>query len=107
MKVLVADRFEASGLEGLAAAGCEVDLDRPGLEDGALAAALAESGADVLVVRSTKVTAAILSAGRRRAGRARRRRGQHDRRRRRGRARRLRRQLPGRNAVAVADSPSG
>ncbi len=63
MKVLVADGFEASGLEGLAAAGCEVDY-RPGLKDEALAAALAESGADVLVVRSTKVTAAMLDAGR-------------------------------------------
>lgn len=63
MKVLVADKFETSGLDGLAAAGCEVDY-RPGTKDEALAAALAESGADVLVVRSTKVTAAMLDAGR-------------------------------------------
>lgn len=63
MKVLVADKFERSGLDGLAAAGCEVDY-RPGTKDAALAAALAESGADVLVVRSTKVTAEMLDAGR-------------------------------------------
>jgi len=63
MKVLVADKFERSGLDGLAAAGCEVDY-RPGTKDEALAAALAESGADVLVVRSTKVGAAMLDAGR-------------------------------------------
>ncbi len=63
MKVLVADKFEPSGLDGLAAAGCEVDY-RPGLKDDALASALAETGADVLVVRSTKVGAATLDAGR-------------------------------------------
>ena len=63
MKVLVADKFEDSGLEGLAATGCAVDY-RPELEDRALAAALAESGADVLIVRSTPVDAAMLDAGR-------------------------------------------
>ena len=63
MRVLVADKFEDSGLEGLAATGCAVDY-RPELEDRALAAALAESGADVLIVRSTPVDAAMLDAGR-------------------------------------------
>ncbi|MBV8201949.1 MAG: hydroxyacid dehydrogenase [Acidobacteria bacterium] len=63
MKVLVADRFERSGIEGLEAAGCEVVYE-PGLKDEALTRALAESGADVLVVRSTKVGAAALEAGR-------------------------------------------
>jgi D-3-phosphoglycerate dehydrogenase len=62
MKVLVADPFEASGLDGLRAAGCEVVHD-PSLKDEALVAALAETRADVLVVRSTKVTAEMLDAG--------------------------------------------
>ena len=62
MKVLVADPFESSGLDGLRAAGCDVVHD-PALQDEALAAALAETGADVLVVRSTKVTAEMLDAG--------------------------------------------
>ena len=63
MKVLVADKFEASGLDGLRAAGCDVVYE-PGLKDDALAAAIGTTAADVLVVRSTKVTAAMLDAGR-------------------------------------------
>jgi len=63
MKVLVADPFETSGIEGLRAAGCEVIHD-PVLKDETLVTALAETGADVLVVRSTKVTAEMLDAGR-------------------------------------------
>ena len=62
MKVLVADQFEQSGIDGLRAAGCEVVYE-PALKDEALAAALAESQADVLVVRSTKVTAPMMDAG--------------------------------------------
>ncbi len=63
MKVLVADKFETSGLEGLAAAGCEV-IYEPDLVDAALAAAIGSTGADVLVVRSTRVSEAMLDAGR-------------------------------------------
>lgn len=63
MKVLVADKFEKSGLEGLKAAGCEV-ISNPELADDALRDAIADTGADVLVVRSTKVTAPMLDAGR-------------------------------------------
>ncbi len=62
MKVLIADKFEQSGLDGLKAAGCEV-LYQPDLKDDALAAAIRETAADVLVVRSTVVTAAMLEAG--------------------------------------------
>jgi D-3-phosphoglycerate dehydrogenase len=62
MKVLVADKFEKSGLDGLKAAGCEVVYD-PDLKDDALAQAIAKTGADVLVVRSTKVTEPMLDAG--------------------------------------------
>jgi len=63
MKVLIADKFEKSGIDGLRAAGCDV-LYEPDLKDDALAQAIASSGAEVLVVRSTKVTAPMLDAGR-------------------------------------------
>ena len=63
MKVLVADSFEASGLEGLKAAGCEVVYD-PDAKDDRLIEAVRSTGAEVLVVRSTKVTSATLDAGR-------------------------------------------
>jgi D-3-phosphoglycerate dehydrogenase / 2-oxoglutarate reductase len=63
MKILIADKFEQSGLDGLQALGC-MGIYNPGLKDDALAAALAESQADVLIVRSTKVTEAMLDAGR-------------------------------------------
>ncbi len=56
MKVLVADKFEEAGLEGLKALGCEVVYD-PKLEGDALGEKLRESRAAVLVVRSTRVTA--------------------------------------------------
>src|SRR6187397_802208 len=63
MKVLVADKFEKSGIEGLKAAGCEVVYE-PDLKDDSLTQAIASSGADVLVVRGTKVTTPMLDAGR-------------------------------------------
>jgi D-3-phosphoglycerate dehydrogenase len=63
MKVLIADKFEQSGIDGLEAAGCEV-LFEPDLTDEALTEAIRSSGASVLIVRSTKVTAAMLDAGR-------------------------------------------
>jgi D-3-phosphoglycerate dehydrogenase len=63
MKVLVADNFEKSGLDGLAAAGCEVAYE-PDLKEASLTAAIASSGADALVVRGTKVTDEMLDAGR-------------------------------------------
>jgi D-3-phosphoglycerate dehydrogenase len=62
MKVLVADKFEPSGINGLKAAGCEV-LYEPDLKDDTLVEAIRKSGADVLVVRSTTVTAPMLEAG--------------------------------------------
>lgn len=55
MKVLVADKFEQSGLDGLAALGVEVVYE-PDLKEDALNARIHESQAEVLVVRSTKVT---------------------------------------------------
>ena len=62
MKVLVADTFEASGLDALKDAGCEV-LYEPELSGDALVRAIGSSGADVLVVRSTQVTEPMLDAG--------------------------------------------
>src|SRR5688572_6189415 len=59
MKVLLADKFEHSGLEGLRAAGCEV-IYEPDLKDDALTEAIRRTGAEVLVVRSTKVTKPML-----------------------------------------------
>ncbi|MEO8521810.1 MAG: 3-phosphoglycerate dehydrogenase family protein [Acidobacteriota bacterium] len=63
MKVLVADAFEQSGITGLEAAGCEVVYE-PELKDDRLAERIRSSQADVLVVRGTKVTGAMLDAGR-------------------------------------------
>ena len=62
MKVLIADRFEQSGIDGLEAAGCAV-LYQPDLEGAALAEAIRTSGSEVLVVRGTNVNAAALDAG--------------------------------------------
>ena len=63
MKILIADKFETSGIEGLRAAGCDVVFE-PDLKDDTLTEAIRASGADVLVVRSTKVTSAMMDAGR-------------------------------------------
>jgi D-3-phosphoglycerate dehydrogenase len=62
MKVLVADKFEQSGLQALTAAGCEV-LFQPDVNGEMLVAAIRESQAPVLVVRSTQVTEQMLDAG--------------------------------------------
>jgi D-3-phosphoglycerate dehydrogenase len=63
MKVLIADKFPEGGQAALVRAGVEVVYD-PELNDAALKAAVGSTGADVLVVRSTKVPAATLEAGR-------------------------------------------
>ena len=63
MRVLVADKFEKSGVDGLKALGCDV-LYEPDLKDDSLTEAIKTSAADVLVVRSTKVTTPMLDAGR-------------------------------------------
>lgn len=59
MIVLIADAFEESGLTALREAGCDVRHDSS-LKDAALEAALRQTGADVLIVRSTKVTEAMM-----------------------------------------------
>ena len=62
MRVLVADKFEQSGLDGLKTAGCEV-VYQPDVSGDALTDAIRSTGADVLVVRGTQVTASMLEAG--------------------------------------------
>ncbi len=61
MKVLVADKFEDSGRRGLAEIGCEVAYE-PDVSGDSLLASVKSTGADVLVVRSTKVPRAVLEA---------------------------------------------
>jgi D-3-phosphoglycerate dehydrogenase / 2-oxoglutarate reductase len=63
MKVLIADKFEESGTDGLKEIGCEV-VYNPDLKDDSLVEAIRDSQADILVVRSTKVSEAALAAGR-------------------------------------------
>jgi D-3-phosphoglycerate dehydrogenase len=60
MKVLIADKFEKSGVDGLAALGCQV-VHLPDLQDQALSDAVAAEKPDVLVVRSTKVAEAAFA----------------------------------------------
>lgn len=62
MRVLIADKFEQSGRDGLEAAGCEFSY-QPDVKDDALVEAIRSYVPDVLVVRSTKVTEQMLHAG--------------------------------------------
>ena len=62
MRVLIADKFEQSGRDGLQAIGCEVAF-QPDLKDDALIEAIRQQTPDVLVVRGTKVTEPMLAAG--------------------------------------------
>ena len=59
MRVLIADKFESSGLDALKKIGCEV-LYQPGTKDAALIAAITKEKPAVLVVRSTQVTAPMI-----------------------------------------------
>lgn len=62
MRVLIADKFEQSGRDGLQALGCEISYE-PDLKDEALVEAIRKEAPDVLVVRGTKVTEPMLDAG--------------------------------------------
>ncbi len=62
MKVLVADKFEKVGIDGLKELGCAV-VSQPDLSAEALPGALKEHDPNVLIVRSTKVTAEALKSG--------------------------------------------
>jgi D-3-phosphoglycerate dehydrogenase len=62
MKVLIADKLDPSAIRSLQARGAEVS-SRPDLGAPDLPAAIAEENPDVLVVRSTKVSADAISSG--------------------------------------------
>jgi len=62
MKLLVADKFEKVGIDGLKDLGCEV-IVQPEVKAEELPAMLKELNPKVLVVRSKKVTEAALAAG--------------------------------------------
>src|SRR6195256_19444 len=62
MLVLIADKFEQSGRDGLQTIGCEVSF-QPDLKDDLLTEAIHAVQPDVLVVRGTKVTEPMLAAG--------------------------------------------
>ena len=62
MKSLIADRIAHPGASLLREAGIDV-VEDPDLSGNALAAAVADTGARVLAVRSTRVSADILGAG--------------------------------------------
>jgi D-3-phosphoglycerate dehydrogenase len=62
MRVLIADKFEQSGRDGLEAAGCDYSY-QPDVKDDSLVEAIRAYAPDALVVRSTKVSEAMLDAG--------------------------------------------
>jgi len=62
MHVLIADKFEQSGRDGLQAIGCKVSF-QPDLKDESLVEEIGTQKPDVLVVRGTKVTEQMLAAG--------------------------------------------
>ncbi len=59
MKVLIADKFEDSGRDGLAGIGCDVRY-LPEAKDDRLIEAIRTERPDVLIVRSTRVTESML-----------------------------------------------
>ena len=63
-KVLIADKFEKTGIDAVVALGCDV-VSLPEVGAAGLPAAVGEHAPDVLIVRSTKVRAAVFEkAGR-------------------------------------------
>jgi D-3-phosphoglycerate dehydrogenase len=62
MKVLIADKFEKVGIDGLKELGCEV-VSQPDVKAEGLPALIRETDPHILIVRSKKVGAEALSAG--------------------------------------------
>jgi D-3-phosphoglycerate dehydrogenase len=62
MKVLIADKFEKVGIDGLKELGCSV-VSQPDLTAEALTSAVKDVDPHILIVRGTKVTAGTLHAG--------------------------------------------
>ena len=59
--ILIADKFEQTGIDSLEALGCTVQA-QPGLTADDLAGAVADCDPDVIVVRSTKVQGPVFDA---------------------------------------------
>src|SRR5919202_278613 len=62
MKVLVADKFEKVGIDGLKELGCEV-ISEPDVKADALPALIRKVDPNILIVRSKKVNAEALRSG--------------------------------------------
>ncbi|HUR93303.1 MAG TPA: phosphoglycerate dehydrogenase [Gemmatimonadales bacterium] len=62
MKVLIADKFEKVGIDGLKELGCTV-VSQPDVKAEELPAAIRDTDPHILIVRSKKVTAEALKAG--------------------------------------------
>jgi D-3-phosphoglycerate dehydrogenase / 2-oxoglutarate reductase len=62
MKILIADKFPDAAMTALRAAGCEVRYE-PDATEATLPQMLEMTGAEALVVRSTKVSASAVAAG--------------------------------------------
>jgi D-3-phosphoglycerate dehydrogenase len=62
MRVLIADKFEQSGRDGLEAAGCDYSF-QPDVKDETLVEAIRSYQPEALVVRGTKVTEPMMDAG--------------------------------------------
>jgi D-3-phosphoglycerate dehydrogenase len=62
MKVLIADKFEKVGIDGLKELGCSI-VSQPDLTGEALPGAVRAADPHILIVRGTKVTAETLNAG--------------------------------------------
>lgn len=62
MRVLIADKFEKVGIDGLKELGCAV-ISKPDLKADELPGAMKADDPGILIVRSTKVTADTLKAG--------------------------------------------
>ncbi|MGH7510280.1 MAG: NAD(P)-dependent oxidoreductase [Gemmatimonadales bacterium] len=62
MKVLIADKFDKVGMDGLEELGCKV-ISEPGVKAEALAALIRQIDPHILIVRSKKVNAEALRAG--------------------------------------------
>jgi D-3-phosphoglycerate dehydrogenase len=60
MNLLIANKFERSGVDGLKALGCDVFYE-PDIDEQAIPDAVASRAIDVLVVRSAKVTEAAMT----------------------------------------------
>ncbi len=61
MNILIADKFEKEGIEGLKKLGCEVTVN-PELKESALVQGVKEKSPQILIVRSNKVNAAVIAA---------------------------------------------